>query len=104
MTIEGDPVKNHNKGLDGLRGYAALAVLLYHVDSIHLWFGWTGVQIFFVLSGFLITGILLNSREADNYFSAFYARRFLRIFPAYYFLLLVVLIGSMMLGQPVGDF
>jgi peptidoglycan/LPS O-acetylase OafA/YrhL len=90
-------------GLDGLRGLAILMVLLTHygaslnraslpqhiVRSIFD-FGWTGVDLFFVLSGFLITGILLQSKEAENYFSAFYARRVLRIFPLYYFSLLVL--------------
>jgi peptidoglycan/LPS O-acetylase OafA/YrhL len=99
--------KSHLAGwmppLDGLRGLAILLVMLFHYGtalnrsklpqhalSIVAELGWTGVDLFFVLSGFLITGILLDSRGADNYFSSFYFRRVLRIFPLYYFSLLLV--------------
>jgi peptidoglycan/LPS O-acetylase OafA/YrhL len=90
--------------LDGLRGLAILLVIFAHfgetlsaqrfperVFRSLFDFGGTGVDLFFVLSGFLITGILLDSRDAKNYFSAFYMRRILRIFPLYYFALLLVL-------------
>lgn len=78
--------------LDGIRGIAILMVLLFHSgaslspgfpQSI-LGMGWAGVDLFFVLSGFLITGILLDTKEAPNYYSRFYARRIFRIFPVYY--------------------
>ena len=75
-------------GLDGLRAIAFLLVFAFHTD--YLQFGWTGVSLFFVLSGFLITGILLDMKKslsAKDYFFKFYGRRFLRIFPLYYFYL-----------------
>lgn len=80
---------------DGLRGIAILAVLLYHclprlqgtwIEKFVSW-GWSGVSLFFVLSGFLITGIILDSGSAPGFYSNFYARRFLRIWPVYWLLL-----------------
>ncbi|MEO8103866.1 MAG: acyltransferase, partial [Betaproteobacteria bacterium] len=88
--------------LDGLRGLAILLVLVHQFsllepqgDVLSFMFsnisnvGWTGVQLFFALSGFLITGILLDTRHAQNYYSGFYARRTLRIFPLYFIVLAV---------------
>jgi peptidoglycan/LPS O-acetylase OafA/YrhL len=95
----------HFPALDGLRGLAILLVILHNADVFSspvsglLWpaallahAGWVGVQLFFVLSGFLITGNLLDAQQADNYFSSFFARRILRIFPLYYGTLLVALV------------
>lgn len=84
--------------LDGVRGLAILMVLTSHfsfgdVYGSRWWWplqeaGWTGVDLFFVLSGFLITSILLKTRTKANYFREFYRRRALRILPLYYFVLL----------------
>src|ERR1700722_12473750 len=93
--------KEYYPALDGLRAYAALAVLAYHTTIACFWPGWVGVHFFFVLSGFLITGILLKSKEASNYFKVFYARRFLRIFPVYYLVLLSVIIVAVIAGRNI---
>jgi peptidoglycan/LPS O-acetylase OafA/YrhL len=102
--------KNHIEELDGLRGMGVLPVIAYH--SIITYFlilpgeetdfdvvtnfifklislCWCSVDLFFVISGFLITRILLNNKESTNYFSAFYGRRVLRVFPLYYLFLCV---------------
>ena len=88
--------------LDGVRGIAILMVLAVHLQQLevlpasYLWLrrlmyvGWSGVDLFFVLSGFLITGILLDTRDRSGRAQVFYARRALRIFPLFY---LAVLIG-----------
>jgi peptidoglycan/LPS O-acetylase OafA/YrhL len=83
--------------LQGLRGLAVLAVVIYHchtrlegtwISYASLW-GWAGVNLFFVLSGFLITSILIEARDKPHYFRNFYARRALRIWPVYFLLLAV---------------
>jgi peptidoglycan/LPS O-acetylase OafA/YrhL len=86
--------------LDGIRGVAILLVILHNqtgrYPSLHLQQifanGWMGVDLFFVLSGFLITGILVDSRQSDGYFRNFYARRCLRIWPLYYSLLVFMFV------------
>jgi peptidoglycan/LPS O-acetylase OafA/YrhL len=85
-------------GLDGIRALAFLLVFSLHTDYIYI--GWVGVQLFFVLSGFLITNILLRMKEtlgAGDFFKKFYGRRFLRIFPLYYLYLLIMFIVTAVL-------
>jgi peptidoglycan/LPS O-acetylase OafA/YrhL len=89
--------------LDGLRGIAVLAVISDHYMS---WLpasgaqnGWLGVDLFFVLSGFLITSILISLRDKEHYFSTFYKRRALRIFPPYFLGIAVYLSVSILFGK-----
>ena len=81
--------------LDGLRAAAVLLVFWGHYEGGKhplLSWGWAGVDYFFVLSGFLITGILYDTRNAPHRFRIFYARRILRIFPLYYGVLLLAVV------------
>lgn len=113
-TVREPNVHRYMPVLDGVRGVAVLLVVIHHiylrapishpVDGVFAWLGhasWTGVDLFFVLSGFLITGILLDARESPTYFRAFYWRRLVRIFPLYYaFLAVVFLAVPLAIGQP----
>ncbi|HET6431950.1 acyltransferase [Dyella sp.] len=104
----------HLPALDGLRGVAILLVLLHGFDVIQpvgmlsraldvgLDLGWIGVQLFFVLSGFLITGVLLDTRHAPHYYRSFFVRRVLRIFPLYYGVLLLAFVVLPWLGWSIG--
>jgi peptidoglycan/LPS O-acetylase OafA/YrhL len=106
----GEPT--HIPALDGLRGCAILAVLLLHFTSalaapagaparaIKQVFslGWTGVDLFFVLSGFLITGILADARATPHRYRTFYVRRALRILPLYYGFVLLLFIVPPLIG------
>jgi len=97
--------------LDAIRGIAILGVLFYHglywqIDLTRfpsllrlfltlMWTGRLGVNLFFVLSGFLITGLLVDSRERPDYYARFYVRRALRILPAYLLTMLVLVVFSL---------
>jgi peptidoglycan/LPS O-acetylase OafA/YrhL len=97
--------------LDGVRALAILLVIPHNVDMLKAPFpafeyplvalmhaGWIGVQLFFVLSGFLITGNLLDTRNSANYLSAFFGRRILRIMPLYFVALGVAFVIAPALG------
>jgi peptidoglycan/LPS O-acetylase OafA/YrhL len=91
--------------LDGIRGIAIILVIgcHYEVFARQIWglpkFGWVGVDIFFVLSGFLITSVLLNLRGRDDSFRVFYSRRFRRILPPYIIFIALVYVLSAVVGN-----
>jgi peptidoglycan/LPS O-acetylase OafA/YrhL len=92
-----DAVSNNRSyypALDGLRGIAILLVVFLHnFDFLnYFFFGWLGVDLFFVLSGFLITEILLKTLDQPHFIRNFYMRRVLRIFPLYYLVLIICLL------------
>jgi peptidoglycan/LPS O-acetylase OafA/YrhL len=100
----------HMPGLDGLRGIAVLGVIIYHLPDgatsslfgkliAHAArLGWVGVDLFFVLSGYLITGILIDARGRPHYFRTFFGRRALRIVPVY----VAFLLFSLWVSSPLG--
>jgi peptidoglycan/LPS O-acetylase OafA/YrhL len=107
---EGSPYARHLPALDGVRGFAVLGVACSHLfpanphspfeSVVHgaFAFGSAGVDLFFVLSGFLITGILYDSLPDPGFFRKFYARRILRIFPLYYGVLAVFAVAALFFG------
>ena len=112
---DGASAVRHLVPLDGIRGLAVLIVIVHNAHWIAgesgqfllklsgaiAASGWLGVQLFFVLSGFLITGILLDAEGKERYFRSFYTRRALRIFPLYYAVLaLVFLLGPLVAWSP----
>ena len=108
--VENNHRIQHLPVLDGIRGIAILLVMTFHFfwfaitynsqiqiepGSLAEWLknlvfsGWTGVDLFFILSGFLITGILIDTKQDTHYFRNFYIRRIFRIFPLYYLFLVM---------------
>jgi peptidoglycan/LPS O-acetylase OafA/YrhL len=112
-----DAMSERSPVLDGVRGVAILLVLFYHVvdfsgldkttlidQTLHSVgsAAWLGVDLFFVLSGFLITGILYEAKRSPRYVTSFYGRRVLRIFPLYYgFLAFLLVVAPLILAPDV---
>lgn len=95
-----NPQRKRIPQLDGLRAVAVAAIFLFH--AFHIKLLWMGVDLFFILSGFLITGILLHHKQQNPkaYFGRFYARRAKRILPPY---LLLLIAGSIAFGAASWD-
>lgn len=94
------PLK-YRADIDGLRAFAVLTVVLFHVDRSYLSGGFLGVDVFFVISGFLITSIIYTEMSDKTFsFSDFYSRRMRRILPALYFTLLLTAIASYIIMLP----
>jgi peptidoglycan/LPS O-acetylase OafA/YrhL len=116
MKMEEAPspqIEGYVPALDGVRGLAILVVMIGHFNLGYyptykaetvlktlIETGWWGVDLFFVLSGFLITGILLDAKGSSHYFRNFYVRRVLRIFPLYYGFLFAFFIVAPILRPP----
>ena len=88
------------RSLDGLRALAVALVMMFHFQLLPI--GWIGVQIFFVLSGYLITRILLHEKQhsLSFYLKRFYWRRTIRIFPIYFTYLILIAAAFMVMGMP----
>jgi peptidoglycan/LPS O-acetylase OafA/YrhL len=106
--------RGHIPALDGVRGVAAATVFVYHygggaqssllplrVAGTLIQFGWAGVSLFFVLSGFLISGILWDGYQKPKWWSRFYVRRSLRIFPLYYLAIAIAAAEWLVQGVPM---
>lgn len=95
MSHKSNNYLSYRPDIDGLRAFAVLAVIIYHAFPYSLPGGFVGVDVFFVISGFLISRIMFESLQSGDFsFSDFYARRIKRIFPA----LIVVLSVSFAFG------
>lgn len=93
--------KTYNPEIDGLRSIAVLCVIFFHFDIPGFSGGFIGVDIFFVISGFLISRLLLEEFKANQFsFTNFFIRRARRLFPALFFTLLATFVGGLILFSP----
>ncbi len=88
----------YRRDIDGLRALAVIGVILFHFSIGYVPGGFTGVDVFFVISGFLITQVIMNNLQDGKFtFRTFYLRRFRRLFPAFFATILVSLVASALL-------
>lgn len=93
--LDPDVASQRRRDLDGLRALAVAAILIFHAAPALAPGGFVGVDVFFVLSGFLITGVIVQEREAGRFgFAQFYLRRARRILPAYVVVLATVAVAA----------
>ncbi|MXO73889.1 acyltransferase family protein [Altererythrobacter aerius] len=91
----------HRPEIDGLRALAVVPVVLFHADLFWFTGGFVGVDVFFVISGYLITAILMRDASRPGHFAAFYERRARRILPALFPILIAGLVGAWYLFVPL---
>lgn len=97
--IESVPSSDRVAELDALRGVACLLIVVYHFKPDRVPGGWAGVDFFLILSGYLITNIILKYHDRPGFLRAFYIRRWLRICPLYYLTLAMIAIASPILPR-----
>lgn len=94
--------KRYFLGVDGLRAIAVMLVVIFHASQTSLSGGFIGVDVFFVISGFLITRNIISQMQAGTWsFSQFYLRRVARLFPALYMTIVVTLFASFFILNPI---
>jgi hypothetical protein len=95
MADAARPTLAYRSDIDGLRAVAVLAVLFYHFQLLKMWGGFVGVDVFFVISGYLISSVILKEISQGRFsLNAFYQRRIRRIFPALIFMMAACLVAA----------
>ena len=95
VSAAADLVSDYRPAIDGMRAVAVLAVIAFHLNSQWMRGGFVGVDVFFVISGFLITSLIVRECNADRFsFARFYQRRIARLLPAFMAVAGATIIGA----------
>src|SRR6202021_608158 len=95
IMLKEKPTLTYRADIDGLRAIAVLIVVFYHLKILKVWGGFIGVDVFFVISGFLISSVILKEIEESRFsLSSFYQRRIRRIIPALVVMMSVTVIAA----------